>query len=163
MRKLVPLFLLALFMSGCASILSKSKYPITITTDPTDAQVSVTDGDGMEIFKGKSPATVTLQAGAGFFKKATYTVTVNKAGYDEKVMPIQFKTDGWYWGNILIGGIIGLLIIDPATGAMYKPSSEFVAVTLSQSVASEATPELQIIDISKIPESWKSKLVKIED
>jgi len=27
---------------------------------------------------------------------------------------------GWYWGNILIGGLIGMLVVDPLTGAMYK-------------------------------------------
>jgi hypothetical protein len=28
--------------------------------------------------------------------------------------------DGWYIGNILFGGVIGFLIVDPATGAMWK-------------------------------------------
>lgn len=28
--------------------------------------------------------------------------------------------DGWYIGNLLFGGLIGMLIVDPATGAMYK-------------------------------------------
>lgn len=27
--------------------------------------------------------------------------------------------NGWYIGNLLFGGIIGLLIVDPATGAMW--------------------------------------------
>ena len=28
--------------------------------------------------------------------------------------------DGWYIGHILFGGLIGFLIIDPATGSMWK-------------------------------------------
>jgi hypothetical protein len=28
--------------------------------------------------------------------------------------------DGWYWGNLLIGGIIGMVFVDPLTGAMWK-------------------------------------------
>lgn len=28
--------------------------------------------------------------------------------------------DGWYMGNLLFGGFIGFLIVDPATGAMWK-------------------------------------------
>ena len=30
------------------------------------------------------------------------------------------QLDEMYWGNCLIGGLIGMLLIDPATGAMYK-------------------------------------------
>lgn len=28
--------------------------------------------------------------------------------------------DGWYVGNIIFGGLIGLLLVDPITGAMWK-------------------------------------------
>lgn len=39
--------------------------------------------------------------------------------------------DGWYWGNILFGGLIGMLAVDPATGAMYKlPKATSAGLTL---------------------------------
>lgn len=162
MKKLSAILLIALFTSSCASILSKSQYPLTITTDPSGASVAVSDHKGMEIFKGTSPATVSLQAGAGFFKRASYQVSVSKTGYETQTVPVQFKVDGWYWGNLLLGGVIGMLIIDPATGAMYKIDSEYMAVTLSQSVAANTQPELKIYDLDNVPEHLKSKLVKIE-
>ncbi len=162
MKKLSAILLIALFTSSCASILSKSQYPLTITTDPSGASVAVSDHKGMEIFKGTSPATVSLQSGAGFFKRASYQVSVSKAGYETQMVPVQFKVDGWYWGNLLLGGVIGMLIIDPATGAMYKIDSEYMAITLSQSVAANAQPELKIYDLDNVPEHLKSKLVKIE-
>jgi len=28
--------------------------------------------------------------------------------------------NGWYFGNLAIGGILGMLVIDPLTGAMYR-------------------------------------------
>lgn len=44
-------------------------------------------------------------------------------GYEEKVVPVIFELDGWYFGNILLGGVIGMLIVEPATGAMWKIDS----------------------------------------
>ncbi len=162
MKKISAILLLALFMSSCASILSKSQYPLTITTDPSGASVSISDHKGMEIFQGTSPATVSLQSGAGFFKRASYQVSVTKTGYQTQTVPVQFKVDGWYWGNLLLGGVIGMLIIDPATGAMYKIDSEYMSITLSQSVAANAQPELRVYDLDNVPEHLKTKLVKIE-
>lgn len=158
----LALILLIALTSSCASILSKSQYPLTITTQPTGANVTVTNHKGVEIFKGISPANLSLQSGAGFFKRASYQVAVTKTGYETQMVPVHFKVDGWYWGNLLLGGIIGMLIIDPATGAMYKIDSEYMAITLSQSVAANTQPELKIYDLENVPEHLKSKLVKIE-
>ena len=35
----------------------------------------------------------------------------------EKVL--ETRMNGWYLGNIIFGGLIGALIVDPATGAMW--------------------------------------------
>src|SRR5688500_6256145 len=108
-----PLLLLltaTLLHSNCATIVSKSSYPVSITTTPVGAQVSITDKKGKEIFKGTSPATIKLKAGAGYFSRAEYQVKLSAPGYDEKILPITFKLNGWYFGNILIGGVIGMLI-----------------------------------------------------
>jgi hypothetical protein len=34
-------------------------------------------------------------------------------------MTITGTMSGWYIGNILFGGLIGMLAVDPVTGAMY--------------------------------------------
>lgn len=75
-------------------------------------------------------------------------------------MPITFKLDGWYFGNILIGGLLGMLIIDPATGAMWKIETEFLNETLSISTAS-IDPEMKIMNINEVPENWKTHLVRV--
>lgn len=163
MKQIITFSLVALMLSGCASILSKSQYPLSITTNPTGASITVKNENGAEIYTGTSPATITLDASAGFFKKASYSVMVTKTGYQSQTLPVTFKLDGWYWGNLLLGGVIGMLIIDPATGAMYKIRSEYMSFTLAQATAdAKANPELQILDINSIPEGWKSKLEKVE-
>jgi hypothetical protein len=150
----------AIGLSSCASILSKSSYPLTINSNPSNAKVSITDRKGMEIYLGNTPAVVKLKAGDGFFARAEYQVKLSSPGYDTKIIPITFKVDGWYFGNILIGGFLGMLIVDPATGAMWKMETEFLDETLSKSGASN-DPEIRVVDVNEIPDSWKTRLVKV--
>lgn len=150
-----------LLLTGCASIVSKSSWPITINSSPSEAKITIKDKKGIEIYTGNTPATLKLKSGAGFFSKARYQVTFEKVGYDKKVVPVEFKLNGWYFGNIIFGGPLGLLIIDPATGAMYKLETEFLSETLTKSVASVDTKELKLLDINKIPAEWKNHLVLV--
>ena len=53
-----------------------------------------------------------------------------------------------------------MLIVDPATGAMWKMETEFFDETLNRSGAS-TDPEIRVVDVNEIPESWKARLVKV--
>ncbi|MCF8274951.1 MAG: PEGA domain-containing protein [Flavobacteriaceae bacterium] len=158
----VVLLSFIVLFSSCASIVSKSNYPISINSSPSEAKITITDKHGMEVYSGNTPATVKLKAGSGFFAKAQYQVKFTKNGYDPKTVPVQFKLDGWYFGNILLGGIIGMLIVDPATGAMYKLDTEFLNETLAISTANLIKDELKVLDINEIPSDWSNHLVLIE-
>jgi hypothetical protein len=66
---------------------------------------------------------------------------------------------------LFFGGLLGLLIVDPASGAMYKLKQLDVNETLetdAKTAAATQTHQLRIYDINEIPESWKSKLVAIK-
>ncbi|GHE59342.1 hypothetical protein [Roseivirga thermotolerans] len=158
---LIGAAIICLLSTGCASILSKSTYPLSISSNP-NSNIVVTNSKGVEIYKGNTPATVTLKSGDGFFKRAEYQIKFTQAGYNEKVVPVTFKVDGWYWGNLLLGGILGMLIVDPATGAMYKLEQDYINETLSQSVASTDSKEFKILSIDEIPDNLKSKLQLIK-
>lgn len=147
--------------SSCASIVSKSTYPLSINSSPSNAKISIPDKKGKEIYLGNTPANVKLKAGAGFFSKAEYQVKFSSPGYDDKIVPVTFKLDGWYFGNLLLGGVLGMLIIDPATGAMWKIETDFLNETLSKSTAS-VNPEMKIMTINEIPDSWKNHLVRVK-
>lgn len=150
-----------IILSGCASILSTSNYPITVNSTPSGAKIIVKDKKGIDVYAGNTPANFKLKAGAGFFSKASYTVTFEMDGYDIRKVPVYFKLDGWYFGNILLGGFLGMLIIDPATGAMWKLDTEFLNETLSKSSTSIDEPSLRIYGYNDIPESLKENLVRI--
>lgn len=167
MKKIVPnsaiLFFAVLLSPGCATIVSKTSYNVYIHTDPARATVSITDKKGKEIYNGISPATVRLKSGAGFFTKAEYRVKISSPGFTEKIVPVTFKINGWYFGNVLIGGLLGMLIIDPATGAMWKIKDPVVDETLMKSIETvKATPVLRLIDIKDIPADMKKKLVSLD-
>lgn len=158
---MTAIMMVSIFLfSSCASILSKSTYPLSINSNPSNAKISITDKKGKEIYLGNTPATVKLKAGAGFFSKAEYQVKFSSPGYDEKIVPITFKLDGWYFGNLFLGGFLGMLIIDPATGAMWKIETEFLNETLTRTTAS-IDPKMKIMNINEIPEKWKNHLVRV--
>jgi hypothetical protein len=164
MRKFINLSVIlmgiALLFSSCASIVSESTYPLSISSSPNNAKVSITDKKGTEIFLGTTPAVVKLKAGAGFFTKAEYQVKLSSPGYDDKIVPVFFKLDGWYFGNILVGGLIGMLIVDPATGAMWKIETEYLNETLNKSSES-SSPELTVMNINDIPKDLETHLVRV--
>ena len=121
-------------VGGCASIVSNAVYPVSIQSDPSQADFQIIDRKGMCLHRGQTPAIVELKAGDGYFRAADYKVKLSKAGYREMTVPIKQKLDAWYvFGNIFVGGLIGWVIVDPITGAMW--TLEGVHVTLQPMTA----------------------------
>lgn len=117
--------------------------------------------NGLPIASGVTPATITLSSSEGYFKPAKYTIEFRRNGVVQSV-PLSAKINGWYFGNLLFGGIIvGMLIVDPATGAMWTLSDTVVA-TFQQTV--DATPgqkTLRIVDINSIPMKYRGQLLAL--
>jgi len=120
-----------LSLSGCASIISGKTQTMTFQSTPDLSDITIINRDGKKIQVGKAPVTVSLNRGAGFFVPERYTVIFEKEGYEKKEITVCSSVNGWYVGNILFGGILGLLIIDPATGAMYSLNTKDTNVVLN--------------------------------
>jgi hypothetical protein len=70
--------------------------------------------------------------------------------------------NGWYLGNLLFGGLVGLLVVDPATGAMFRlPEDATVNLTKTTGVTSKDRT-LRILALNDIPSEWKTKLVRVD-
>jgi len=110
----------ALTATGCASIVSESRYPVSVTSAPSGANYEISNEAGSVVSSGVTPNQVTLKAGAGYFDGEKYTVSYRKDGYVPNSETLNTRMNGWYWGNIVFGGLIGMLIVDPLTGAMYR-------------------------------------------
>lgn len=119
---LVSILAASATFTGCASIISGSSQTLSFKSVPESTQISITNRNGEKVHIGQTPATVTLKKGAGYFKPESYQVAFSKAGYQTKTVNVQGTVSGWYVANIIFGGLIGLLIVDPATGAMYSLS-----------------------------------------
>lgn len=135
MKKKLSFFVLlcsVLLFSSCASIFTKTSYPITINSEPNGAKVTIVNKEGKEVFSGKTPLSTKLDASTKYMSGERYTVTISKAGYEDNVSYVGAKIEGWYWGNILFGGLIGMLVVDPLTGAMFKTDTESINVTLDK-------------------------------
>ena len=148
-------------LSGCASIVSDSQYPVSVITTPAGATFEVRNRAGNVIHSGTTPGSVTLKSGAGYFKGETYTIAFRKEGFADQQTTLNSSLDGWYWGNIIFGGLIGMLAVDPATGAMYKlpenTATDLVPVTADAKTADSLT----LITVDQVPEALRDQLVQI--
>lgn len=164
MKYLAGLFVLAAsLLSGCASIVGTNSYPVTLSSTPSDAHFVVATKNGRTIHTGTTPATVMLASSKGYFKSASYLITFSKAGFDNTVVELHSEVNGWYFGNILVAGVVGLLVIDPVTGAMWKLPEEQDAI-LPASVVTESVHEhasLQVATPDQIAPAERDKLVRV--
>jgi len=161
LKKIIAIISLAILMSGCASIVSESAYPVSFTSDPNGSKIIITDSMGIEIYSGRTPSVVELEGKDGFFSGASYKILISKEGYEDKIIVIHSKLDGWYWGNILFGGLIGMLIVDPATGSMWTlPKASNATLTKSTAMNTNQR-ELRFVSLDKVPEEYLDKLIEI--
>lgn len=128
--------------SGCASIISDSSYPVAIDSTPAGADYTVVNKKGNVVHSGTTPEQVTLKAGSSYFSGEKYQITYHKEQYQETQTTLDTSIDGWYWGNLVFGGLLGMLVIDPATGAMYKlPERTSTVLTPTPVTATEPSSE----------------------
>lgn len=146
-------------MTACASIVSKSSYPVTISSNPPGASFTLKKANGLAMSTGTTPATVTLNSSEGYFQPAKYVVEFNRKGVTQTV-PFNASICGWYFANILFGGIIGLLIVDPATGAMWRLDDNVIA-TFNQTASVAHSRGLKICTIEQVPLSLRKHLVAL--
>ena len=153
-----------MLFTGCASIISKSDYSVIINSQPNKAKFSIIDNEGMIIFSGRTPSTIILSAGSGFWKGAKYTVKFEKDGYVSEEIKIKRGIDGWYIiGNFGFGGLIGWLIVDPATGAMWTlEKNVYGNLTPKTSSLDGSTSDLKLLSLHDIPNSLRKNLVPID-
>lgn len=161
MKKLITASLIAALatMTGCASIISGSTQTLTFKSVPEQASISITNKAGEKVHTGVTPVTVTLKRGNGFFQSAAYHVTFKKEGFQTKTVQVTGTVNGWYVANIIFGGLIGLLIVDPATGAMYtlNPSDINTVLDENPTTSQKGQHSLTVMLLQDLPENLMSR------
>jgi hypothetical protein len=118
------------FMTGCASIISGRSADVAIDSFPSNAHVVVHDNDGRQVASINTPGVVSLKRNRRYFLPARYTATIEAPGYAPSQVPIRYTVNPWIIGNIVVGGIPGL-IVDNATGAAWQPNRSEIHTQLA--------------------------------
>jgi hypothetical protein len=135
---------LTLLMSSCATIMSGSKQNVKFDSNPGTASIFI---DEVEV--GKTPFEIKLT------RKSEHAVLIKLEGYQTYQTTLTKKLNGWIFGNILVGGLIGL-IIDPITGAMYNLStSEINAQMVKGTVFKSNKKDIYIAVALNVDPSWE--------
>jgi hypothetical protein len=166
-KSLMPIgmLFLSVFISGCASIISKDTYPMKLDSDPKGAKVQIIDQYGRVVFQDITPTTAQIDVGDGFFKKADYTIKFELDGHMTKIYKPDIGIDPTYVvGNLFFGQIIGWLVIDPATGAMWELKSRYLHAdfTGGESEIGDAGNTIRIMHIDSVPEELREYLEPVQ-
>lgn len=78
-------------------------------------------------------------------------------GYAPQELTVTGTVSGWYIGNVLFGGLIGMLAVDPVTGAMYVfPDSVSASLQPQGGATTGAASSLTIVSTESLtPEQLK--------
>jgi hypothetical protein len=134
-----------LVSSGCATIIHGTRQDVGISSSPTGAEVWV---DNVKM--GETPVTAKLR------RKDTHTVKLVLPGFQPYETTITRSVSGWVWGNIAIGGLLGLGV-DAISGGMYKLSLERVTGSFAvERTAGLPQTDAIVIDVSTTPQhGWE--------
>jgi hypothetical protein len=122
-------------LSGCATIVHSGPRSIPVASTPGGAKVSIYDRSNTLVMTNTTPFIASLDPKFGYFKGQTYRLVFELPGYSPAEIKLDSTLSAWYFGNLAFGGLIGMLIVDPLTGAMYNLAPEKIEQTLSASQA----------------------------
>jgi hypothetical protein len=139
---------LVLAASGCATIVARSSQKVAVSSTPPGALVTITNRGGQVVKTGTTPIEVTLKMGSGYFRAENYTLRFSKDGFEPHELKLTPAISGWYFGIILFGGLIGMLAVDPSTGAMYKLEPKTIEAALVAAKVSQLVEPGAVVVVS---------------
>ncbi|PYP11342.1 MAG: PEGA domain-containing protein [Gemmatimonadetes bacterium] len=143
--KLVSLAVFApAVVAACATIMHGTSQQVGINSQPAGATVVV-----------DSQTAGTTPVAAKLARKRSHRITVTMPGYQQFEMVTTRKTSGWVWGNIVFGGLIGL-IVDASTGGLYDVRPEQVNAQLARTGASGEMRDgmIYVFLVREVDPSW---------
>jgi len=134
-----------LLMTGCATIIHGTRQDVGISSTPTGASVTI---DNLQ--SGTTPVFSKLR------RKENHVVSISLAGYQPMDLTLTSSVSGWVWGNIAIGGLVGLAV-DAISGGMYKLSPEELSAALGAISARTITKSgdgIYVVAVLKPEANW---------
>jgi uncharacterized protein YceK len=154
MTRILATLLVAALLAGCASIIHGSRQDVRVTSVPSGAVVRV----NLNNQATTTPGVLTLNR-----KEIGYVLTFEKQGYKPVEVSLRRTVDGWLFGNILFGGLVGL-VIDFASGSAYKLTPDEVSTVLTQmNVSLKDTRKgdlLVVVDLERLPKQARERIAR---
>ena len=139
----VSFLVISAMIAGCATIMQGTTQEIGISSTPTGATVKINNQ-----VKGKTPIILDLK------RKNNHIVTIELPGYMPYEATFTKSVSGWVWGNIVFGGLIGL-VVDFAAGGIYKLTPTEVKAVLQEIKEGKYSEEIAAGKIDVDPEKRK--------
>ena len=142
--------------SNCASIIHGPTQSVDLTSQPSGARITINGK-----YMGETPKTFSLRR-KGYPKgepkgNKEYVTKIELDGYYPYDVKIKRQMDGWFLGNILIGGVIGIAI-DAGNGSMYKLTPDQVIAQMGKSAATtygKDNDDIHIAVVLRADPSWQ--------
>jgi hypothetical protein len=103
---LVLLISNVMFFTGCATITTGKSQKIQITSEPSEANVTIYNND-IKVWESTTPTVYSLKRAGGDTK---YRIVIDKAGYQPSTTLIKTGINMRYWGNFLLMATGALLV-----------------------------------------------------
>jgi hypothetical protein len=133
MHRFIMIGLLSLLLPGCATLFEGTSQSVSISTDPAGANCTI-DRKGTRIGQvNPTPGSIHIDK-----SKDDLSVLCNHTGYQPATVTESPKFQGTTFGNIIAGGIVGV-IVDAASGANFEYPSD-VKINLAPDPAAVAPP-----------------------
>lgn len=134
MKKNFSIIVILLSLCGCSTIVSGTQQSVFIETPHANgAECKLTDSKSGSWYLNDTPASITVAKGNG-----PMNVTCNKKGYKTTTISVDEEVAGATFGNIILGGGIGILV-DAASGAAQKYPDKIVVWIKPQQFDSSST------------------------
>lgn len=126
-RSIIPALALLPLAASCASIATGATDRVTIESIPPGAVFETNTGH-----RGTTPSMITIP------DSQTLVVTAKLDGHEEAKAELKPRMSGWFIGNILIGGLLGIAI-DLISGN-WQTHDDKIVVTLKPASRPATTP-----------------------
>lgn len=117
---LITIAILLISMTNCSSIMNGSKQEVSFNSEPNGAKIFI---NGVSM--GTTPTKLMLKRGE------THIIEIRLDGYKTYRITTSKGITGWFWGNLICGGIIGF-VIDLATGNAFDIDPDTVFANLEK-------------------------------
>lgn len=101
----ICILLMLILNTGCATIIHGKYQTVPVSSMPPGAHIRSSSGDICV-----TPCQLNL------LRDNEYVLVASLDGYDHQQQSLGKDTSGWFWANIILGGIVGG-VIDKASGS----------------------------------------------